>query len=122
MLVNFLYAFFSIFLQIEADLADYAWAGYACTYGRSTVALCSSPIDFSPMHYLTRYPPALSPIWNLTRLCPITVWYWVFGSLAAVVGFFIIASLVYLKLNKKTKQQEIILFPFRYNFTYILLD
>ena len=111
-----------IFLQIEADLADYAWASFACTYGRSTVALCSSPIDSNPMYYLTRYPPALSPIWNLTRLCPITVWYWVFASLAAVVGFFIIASLVYLKLNKKTKQQEIILFPFRYNFTYIFLE
>ena len=101
------------FFQIEADVADYAFAAFACTYARTRVVLCTFPIDFSPVHYLSRYPPALSPIWNLTRLCPITVWYWVFASLATVVSFFIIASIVYPKLAKKTRQEEIILFPFR---------
>ena len=106
--------FFFPFFQIEADVADYAWAAFSCTYARAKVSLCSFPIDFSPVHYLSRYPPAFSPIWNLTRLCPITVWYWVFGSIVTVVCFFIIASMVYQKMAKKTRQEEIILFPFRY--------
>ena len=101
--------------QITRDEVDYAIFGFACTYARSKVALCGHSIDFTPVHFLTRYPPRLSPIWNLTRLCPISVWYWVFASLAVVVGFFMVASVIYSAyLDLKTFQQEIILFPFRY--------
>ena len=101
--------------QITRDEVDYAIFGFACTYARSKVALCGHSIDFTPVHFLTRYPPRLSPIWNLTRLCPISVWYWVFASLAIVVGFFMVASVIYSAyLDLKTFQQEIILFPFRY--------
>ena len=52
---------------IQRDEADYAISGFASTYGRSKVA-AFSPTDYMPLHWLTRYPLALPPTWNLLGL------------------------------------------------------
>ena len=41
-------------IKIERDEADYAIYGFACTYARSQVALCTNGIDYSPTYWLTR--------------------------------------------------------------------
>ena len=54
--------------MIERDEADYAICCFAGTYGRSKVAAFSPGIDYSPLHWLTRYPLELPPTWNLLGL------------------------------------------------------
>ena len=53
---------------IQRDEADYAICCFAGTYARSKVAAFSPGIDHQPLHWLTRYPRELSPIWNLFGL------------------------------------------------------
>ena len=53
---------------IQRDEADYAIGTFAGTYPRSKVAAFSSGIQYMPVHWLTRYPLDLPPIWNLVGL------------------------------------------------------
>ena len=53
---------------IQRDEADYAIASFAGTHPRSKVAAFSSGIQYMPVHWLTRYPLDLPPIWNLVGL------------------------------------------------------
>ena len=53
---------------IQRDEADYAITGLTCTYARSKVAVASPPVDYFPLHWLTRYPLELPPTWNLLGL------------------------------------------------------
>ena len=53
--------------MIQRDEADYAICCFAGTYARSKVA-AFSPIDYLPLHLLTRYPLELPPTWNLLGL------------------------------------------------------
>ena len=54
--------------MIERDEADYAIWGFAGTYARSKVAAFSPGIQYTPQHWLTRYPLELPPTWNLLGL------------------------------------------------------
>ena len=53
---------------IQRDEADYAIFGFGPTYDRSKVAAFSPVMHYSPLHWLTRRPQELSPIWNLVGL------------------------------------------------------
>ncbi len=53
---------------IHRDEADYAIANFASTYSRSKVAAFSPGIEYKPLHWLTRNPMKLSPMWNLLKL------------------------------------------------------
>ena len=53
---------------IQRDEADYAIFDFSGSYGRSQVAAFSPGIEYSPLHWLTRYPQELSPTWNLLGL------------------------------------------------------
>ena len=53
---------------IQRDEADYAIWGFAGTHPRSKVAAFSPGIDYNPLHWLTRYPLELTPMWNLFGL------------------------------------------------------
>ena len=54
--------------MIQRDEADYAIFGFAGTYARSKVAAFSPGIEYTPYHWLTRYPLELPPTWNLLGL------------------------------------------------------
>ena len=54
--------------MIQRDEVDYAVFGFQGTYDRSTAAAFCPGMDFSPLHWLTRYPKELSPTWNLFGL------------------------------------------------------
>ena len=53
---------------IQRDEADYAICCFAGTYARSKVAAFSAAENFRPLHWLTRYPLKLTPMWNLFGL------------------------------------------------------
>ena len=53
---------------IQRDEADYAIFGFAGTHPRSKVAAFSPGIQYTPIHWFTRYPQELTPIWNLFGL------------------------------------------------------
>ena len=54
---------------IQRDEADYAICCFAGTVPRSEVAAFSPGTEYAPLlHWLTRYPQELSPIWNLFGL------------------------------------------------------
>ena len=53
---------------IERDEADYAIWGFSGTQPRSKVAAFSPGIKNGVMHWLTRYPLKLTPMWNLIGL------------------------------------------------------
>ena len=53
---------------IQRDEADYAIFGFAGTYGRSKVVAFSAATNFLPLHWLTRYPQEIIPMWNLLGL------------------------------------------------------
>ena len=53
---------------IQRDEADYAIYGFAGTHPRSKVATFSPGIIHNPLHWLTRYPQELTPMWNLFGL------------------------------------------------------
>ena len=54
--------------MIERDEADYAICCFSGTYDRSKVAAFAPGMDYTPMHWLTRYPRELPPTWNLVGL------------------------------------------------------
>ena len=54
--------------MIQKDEADYTIGPFAGTYGRSKVAAFSPGINYSPLHWLSRYPKVLPPTWNLLGL------------------------------------------------------
>ena len=54
--------------MIQRDEADYAIWGFAGTYARSKVATFSPGSEYTPEHWLTRYPLELAPTWNLMGL------------------------------------------------------
>ena len=53
---------------LQRDEADYAICCFSGTYPRSKVVAFSPGIDLNPLHWLTRYPQELTPMWNLLGL------------------------------------------------------
>ena len=53
---------------IQKDEADYAIWGFAVTHPRSKVAAFSPGMEYTPFHFLTRYPLEKTPMWNLLGL------------------------------------------------------
>ena len=109
-----------------------AGAYYACTIGRSRVALCLPGASYQPLYWFTRYltlilnvcskilslssfPQKLSPWLNLTKLMTPTSWACILASILSVVFCFNAGSVV---LKKKMgigmKFIELNLYPFRF--------
>ena len=109
-----------------------AGAYYACTIGRSRVALCLPGASYQPLYWFTRcltlilnvcskklslssFPQKLSPWLNLTKLMTPTSWACILVSILSVVFCFNAGSVV---LKKKMgigmKFIELNLYPFRF--------
>ena len=101
--------------EVESNKADFAGgANFACTYGRSKVALCLPGIAYSARYWFTRYPQQVSPWLNLTKLMTPTSWAWTLASLVSVALCFNVASLVVRRwMGMRLKNIEIDLCPFR---------
>ena len=53
---------------VQRDKADYAIPAFGSIHSRSKVAAFSPGIEYKPLHWLTRNPMKLSPMWNLLKL------------------------------------------------------
>ena len=54
--------------MIRRDEVDYAIWGFGVTYNRSKSVKFSPGQEYLPYHWLTKYPDALPPTWNLVGL------------------------------------------------------
>ena len=101
------------FPQIENGSADLAVAGFACTYGRSKVALCSHALEYQPYYFFSRYPLETTKLWNLTNLLTPESWFAYFLTIITVVFFLSLSCYVGRRLGLHTITEEIALVPFR---------
>ena len=54
--ISVIWLAYLINIKIERDEADYALFGFACTYARSKVAVCTSPSATERTHWWSKYP------------------------------------------------------------------
>ena len=105
--------------QIERDEADIVTpSNYNCFYDRGTVATCAPGSYYYPIYWFSKYPEKRSPIWNLVKLIDPISWTFTFLSIFSVSIFFYISARIgasYFCLQPF--RREIILSPFRSNFT-----
>ena len=101
------------------DLADLAVEGFACTYGRSKVALCPPAMKYGPMYFFSRYPSEKSKLWNLKNLLTPVSWLTYFITILFVIICLKFSCYIGRKLGLNTITEEIALVPFRYLITYL---
>ena len=89
--------------------------GFACTYGRSKVALCPHAVSFQPFYWWTRYPQEITKYWNLTNLFHPEAWMWTFLTFILITVTLKFASLLGAKMGINVGSEEVALIPFRLN-------
>ena len=89
-------------------------ANFACTHGRSKVALCSSAVAYLPYYFFSRYPLEKTRLWNLKNLLTPTSWFAYLITISIVTICFKLFSFIGRKLGLNTVTEEIPLVPFRY--------
>ena len=88
--------------------------GFACTYGRSKVALCPPGVTYSPYYFFSRYPLETTKLWNLTNLLTPASWFAYFLTIIIIIFCLKICCYVGRKLGLNTVTEEIALVPFRF--------
>ena len=88
--------------------------GFACTYGRSKVALCPPAVTYQPFSFFTRYPLEISKLWNLKNLLTPTSWFVYFITITIVIICLKLSCYIGRKLGLNTVTEEIALVPFRF--------
>ena len=89
-------------------------AGFACTYGRSKVALCPPALQYQPYYFFSRYPLKTTKLWNLKNLLTPASWFAYFITILSVIISLKLSCYVGRKLGLKMVSEEIALVPFRY--------
>ena len=92
-------------------------ANFACTHGRSKVALCSSAVAYLPYYFFSRYPLEKTRLWNLRNLLTPTSWFAYLITILIVTICFKLFSYIGRKLGLNTVTEEIPLIPFRFLFS-----
>ena len=80
--------------QVGYDKADLGVDGFACSHARSTVVLCSQPINYGVERWISRTPRPLPPTFNLVRIFTSSSWLAVFTSLMVVTLLLLIVARV----------------------------
>ena len=80
--------------QVGYDKADFGVDWFACSHARSTVVLCSQPLYYNVMRWISRAPRPLTPTFNLVRIFTSSSWLAVFTSLIAVTIILLIVARV----------------------------
>ena len=91
-------------------------ANFACTHGRSKVALCSSAVVYLPSFFYSRYPLEKTRLWNLKNLLTPTSWFAYLITILIVTICFKLFTYIGGKLGLNTVNAEIPLVPFRFLF------
>merc|ERR1712243_304121 len=58
---------------------------FACTYGRSKVALCPPAVSYQPFYFFSRYPMEVTSLWNLKNLLTPVSWFVYFLTIVSVI-------------------------------------
>ena len=88
--------------------------GFACLYGRSKVAQCSSAVGYYPYYFFSRYPLEKTRLWNFKNLLTPTSWFAYLITISIVTIGFKLFSFIGRKLGLNTVTGEIPLVPFRF--------
>ena len=88
--------------------------GFACTYGRSKVALCSHAAEYQPLYFFSRYPLEKTKLWNLKNLLTPMSWFAYFITITSVIISLKLSCYVGRKLGLNMVTEEIALVPFRW--------
>ena len=89
-------------------------AGFACTYGRSKVALCPPAVSYLPYYFFSRYPLETTKLWNLKNLLTSMSWFAYFITIIIVIISLKLSCYVGRKLGLNMVTEEIALVPFRW--------
>ena len=100
--------------KIESDEADLAVFGFACTYGRSKVALCPPAVAYYPAYFFSRYPLETTKLWNLSNLLTPASWFAYFLTIIIIIFCLKLCCYVGRKLGLNMVTEEIALVPFRF--------
>ena len=87
--------------------------GFACTYGRSKVALCPPAVSYQPQYFFSLYPKETTKLWNLKNLLSPEVWLAYFMTIICVVFTLKLSVHLGRNLGLNTVTEEINLVPFR---------
>ena len=90
-----------------------AVAYFACTYGRTKVALCPHAVSYEPRYWWTRYPQETTRFWNLINLFQPVAWMWTFLTFILVTVSLKLAAVLGSKLGMNVGTDELALIPFR---------
>ena len=88
--------------------------GFACTYGRSKVALCPPAVLYQPLYFFSRYPLETTKLWNLKNLLTPMSWFAYFITIISVIIYLKLSCYVGRKLGLNMVTEEIALVPFRW--------
>ena len=86
---------------------------FGCTYGRSTVALCSAAVSYDPYYFFSRYPLEKTKLWNLKNLLTPMSWFAYFITIISVIISLKLSCYIGRKLGLNMVTEEIALVPFR---------
>ena len=95
---------------------------YACTYGRSKVALCPPAVSYQPFYFFSRYPQETTILWNLKNLLTPRSWFMYFITIICIILFFKLSVYVGRKLGLNTVTEDITLVPFRCLDYFVISD
>ena len=87
--------------------------GFACTYGRSKVALCPPAVSYEPFYFFSRYPLEKTKLWNLKNLLTPMSWFAYFITIISVIISLKLSCYIGRKLGLNMVTEEIALVPFR---------
>ena len=88
-------------------------AGFACTYGRSKVALCPPAVTYLPYYFFTRYPLETTKLWNLINLLTPSSWIWTFSAIISIIIMLKVLTIIGSYLGCETSFQDVPLVPLR---------
>ena len=86
---------------------------FACTYGRSKVALCPPAVSRGNVYFFSRYPLETTKLWNLKNLLTPTSWFAYFITIISIVISLKLSCYIGRKLGLNMVTEEIALVPLR---------
>ena len=93
--------------------ADIGVAGFACSHDRSTMVDCSQALLYGPMHWITRAPREILPLWNLLGIFDKPSWVAIFLTMVTMSVFLWFTAKVGASYGLEYYYEELPLFPVR---------
>ena len=93
--------------------ADIGVAYFACSHARSTMVDCSQALDYGHLHWITRAPREILPLWNLLGIFDKPSWVAIFITMVTMSVFLWFAAKVGASYGLEYHYGKVPLFPVR---------